>query len=321
MFMKKVCLLILIWGMALGISCSKAMRDTPAGPATASEDTGDRKYSDRWGPPQRIATLADQTITESSGLVASPRNPGLFWTHNDSGAGPILYALDRTGKSAGVWQVAGAAAKDWEDIAAGPGPDRGTSYLYVGDIGDNSLARLQVAVYRVPEPAITPTDAESTAAAPRILEGAVAIELKYPDGSHNAEALMVHPKTGDLYIVTKERRRPAGVYKLPAAYLVQPGVQTLTRVTELKMPSVVEGMVTGGDISPDGKHLILCDYFGAYELTLANGEFDAIWKETPLIVDLGAREIGESICYSLDGRSLFATSENLPTPLIEANAK
>lgn len=297
------------------------MRDTPAGPATASEDTGDRKYSDRWGTPQKIATLADQSITESSGLVASRRNPGLFWTHNDSGAGPLLYAFDRTGKSAGAWQVAGATARDWEDIAAGPGPDAGVNYLYVGDIGDNSLARFQVAVYRVPEPAITAADAESTTAAPRTLEGAVVIELKYPDGPHNAEALMVHPKTGDLYIVTKERRRPAGIYKLTAAKLVQTGAQTLTKVAELKMPSVVEGMVTGGDISTDGKHLILCDYFGAYELTLANGQFDAIWKETPLIVDLGAREIGESICYSLDGNALYATSENLPTPLIEVKAK
>lgn len=319
--MKKLGLILIVVGMALGWGCSRAMRDPPAGPATVSEDTGDRKYSDRWGPPQKVATLADPTITESSGLVASRRNPGLLWTHNDSGAGPILYALDRSGKSAGVWQVAGATAKDWEDIAAGPGPETGTSYLYVGDIGDNSLARLQIVVYRVPEPSITPEDAQSTAAAPRDLEGAVAIELKYPDGPHNAEALMVHPKTGDLYIATKERRRPAGIYKLAAAKLVQPGVQTMSKLTELKMPSVVEGMVTGGDISPDGKHLILCDYFGAYELTLTSGEFDAIWKDTPMIVDLGAREIGESICYSLDGRSLFATSENVPTPLIEVKTK
>jgi len=42
-------------------------------------------------------------------------------------------------------------------MAAGPGPERGKSYLYLGDIGDNNEARAEIVVYRVPEPALTDT--------------------------------------------------------------------------------------------------------------------------------------------------------------------
>ena len=102
----------------------------------------------------QLATLEDRRISESSGLVAARRSPGLFWTHNDSGDGPFVYALDRAGRSRGTWRVEGAQAIDWEDIAAGPGPTEGQSYLYAGDIGDNGREREFVVVYRFPEPEI-----------------------------------------------------------------------------------------------------------------------------------------------------------------------
>jgi hypothetical protein len=82
--------------------------------------------------------------------------------------------------------------------------------------------------------------------------------------------------------------------------------------------------LTGGDISPDGTRVVLCDYLAAYELSLpaalsssSAGGFDAVWKQTPLVIELGEREQGESICYGEDGSSVFATSEKRPSPLIE----
>src|SRR5829696_10367652 len=89
-----------------------------------------------YGQPTTLATIKDKAVTESSGLVASRSTPGAYWTHNDSGDGPFIYAFGSVGEPLGVFRVAGAQARDWEDIAAGPGPDRGKSYLYIGDIGD-----------------------------------------------------------------------------------------------------------------------------------------------------------------------------------------
>ena len=278
---------------------------------------------DGYSKPVHLANLENQSINESSGIAASRRNTNIFWTHNDSGDGPFVYAFDRQGKHRGVWRVAGAKAIDWEDMAVGPGPKRGQSYLYLGDIGDNSKNREEIVVYRAPEPLITSSDSTSTVKNPRLTDVADVIRLKYPDGKHDAESLLVHPQTGDLYIITKIRGAAAGVYKLKAPLPVT-GVTTLVRVGEVRFNDMFVGWFTGADISPDGRKVVLCDYLGAGELTLPNKPgiaFDEIWKLSPVPVEIGdyrgARRQGEAICYSADGRALLATSEGSPCPLIE----
>src|SRR6266545_5181724 len=165
--------------------------------------------SSGYGAPVHLVNLGNQSIEESSGIAASRRNAGIFWTHNDSGDGPFVYAFDRQGKHRGVWRVTGAKAIDWEDMAIGPGPRRGRSYLYLGDIGDNSKKRDQITVYRVAETQVTPKDSSSTVQNPRDTEAADVIRLKYPDGKYDAEALLIHPFTGDLYVITKVMGAPA----------------------------------------------------------------------------------------------------------------
>ena len=267
--------------------------------------------------PITLATLAARTVRESSGVVASRRSPGLFWTHNDSGDGPFIYAFDRGGRARGTWRVSGAQARDWEDIAAGPGPARGQTYLYAGDIGDNDNEREFAVVYRFPEPQAGADTAAAADAEVRETEPAEAIRVKYPDGAHNAEALLVHPQTGDLYVVTKGVES-AGVYKLAAPFAAGE-VHTLARVAVLRGPDFFGTLVTGGDISPDGTRVALCDYAQGYELTLPAGAkgFDEIWKQKPVAIPLGLRLQGEAVCYRLDGAALLATSEKTPTPLIE----
>jgi hypothetical protein len=266
-----------------------------------------------------IARLEDASIVESSGLVASRRNPELFWTHNDSGDGPFIFAFDREGKRRGVWRVEGAQARDWEDIAIGPGPESGRPYLYVGDIGDNRNARGEIVVYRFPEPLIETSDAGSSMTSPRRTETADVIRLRYPDGTHNAEALMVHPRTGDIYLATKTNAATTVIYKQSAPSSTT-NINTLARVGEVRIPSPFGAMITGGDISPDGRRVVLCDYLDAYELRLAADSasgFDAIWQQEAVIIALGFRGQGEAVCYRLDGAAILATSEGRNAPLIE----
>ena len=212
----------------------------------------------------------------------------------------------------------GASARDWEDIAAGPGPTAGTSYLYIGDIGDNEGRRAEIIVYRVKEPTIRPDDSASTKLKPLVTDEVEAIHFRYPDGAHDAEALLVHPLSGDLYIVSKIPFANSFVYKAPTP-LNTSEPTTLKRIAELKVPSLFGGLITGGDISPDGLRVALCDYVDGYELVLASksAPFDQIWKQPLKPLDLGKRKQGESIAYRLDGRALLATSEGVHPPLIE----
>ena len=263
-----------------------------------------------FGPPTRITTIKNQSINESSGLVASRTTPGAYWTHNDSGDGPFIYAFDSTGETLGVFKVTGAQARDWEDMSAGPGPQPNKSYLYVGDIGDNNEKRSEVVVYRFLEPDLKPSDKNSTKTNPRATERAEAIRLVYPDGKPDAETLMVHPQTGNIYIMTKVAFKNPVVYEATAP-LKSNDVITMTRIGEVRVPSLFGGAITGGSVSPDGRRVALCDYFQGYELVLPDksNNFVDIWKEKMTGFDLGKRKQGESIAYRLDGNALLATSE------------
>jgi hypothetical protein len=264
-----------------------------------------------------LTTIRDKSVTESSGLVASRTTPGAYWTHNDSGDGPFIYAFDTRGESFGTFRVTGAQARDWEDMAAGPGPQANRSYLYLGDIGDNDEVRSDVIVYRVAEPVLTATTRRFTKNRPGSTEPAEAIRLRYPDGKHDAEALLVHPRTGNIYIVTKVLLANPGVYEAVTPFTAGQSI-TMRRVGELRVPSLFGGAITGGSISPDGRRVALCDYFQGYELVLPAGtsNFDDIWKQKMIGFDLGKRKQGESITYRLDSKALLATSEGKQSPLI-----
>ena len=275
-------------------------------------------WSGPYGPPTTLATIKDKSMSESSGLVASRTTPGAYWTHNDSGDGPLIYAFDTRGDSLGAFRVNGAQARDWEDIAAGPGPQANRSYLYIGDIGDNDAVRPEVIVYRVAEPALSAATRKFTKKSPGSTEAAEAIRLKYPDGKHDAEALLVHPRTGNIYIVTKVVIANAGVYEAVAPFRAGQSI-TMRGIGEVHVPSIFGGVITGGSISPDGRRVALCDYFQGYEIVLParSSNFDDIWKERMIGFDLGKRKQGESITYRLDGKALLATSEGKESPVIQ----
>jgi hypothetical protein len=271
---------------------------------------------DVYGPPSKLGILEYKEIKESSGIAASRTTPGLYWTHNDSGDGPFLYAFDDRGHSRGVWRVTGASARDWEDIAAGPGPEPGRNYLYIGDIGDNAEARTEIVVYRVPEPVINPADVAATKSKPQSTQDLESIRLRYPDGKHDAEALLIHPVTGNLYIVIKIEFGPSIIYEATAP-LGTGETTTMVRVGELNVPSLFGGIITGADISPDGLRIVLCDYVQGYEIVLpdARGEFNRVWQQPLKPIMLGKRKQGEAIAYRLDGKALLTTSEGKHSPL------
>jgi hypothetical protein len=300
------------------MSCRQVPRSVQAEPSASEQPVS---VNEKYGPPRVVGTIKNLSVDESSGLVASRSAPGAYWTHNDSGDGPFIYALGNRGETFGVWRIAGAEAVDWEDISIGPGPDTSKTYLYIGDIGDNSSTRGEVVVYRVPEPKPDPTN-KSSKAKPQISERAEAIRLRYPDGKHDAETLLVHPVSGDLYIVTKVALESPAVYKADVP-LNAGKVITMKRVGQLAVPSLFGGIITGGSLSPDGKRVALCDYFQGYEIVLPanSNNFDDIWKQRLVSFDFGKRSQGEAIAYRLDGRALLGTSEGRGSQLIEVSRR
>jgi len=274
-----------------------------------------------YGAPRINGRIKSSEIRESSGIAASRCQSNVLWTHNVSGDDAFIYALNFAGASLGTWKVTNAKNMDWEDIAAYK-DKAGICYLYIGEIGNNKLKRPEHRVYRVREPIVVPANADSTRKDPLPTSPADELQFKYPDFDQDAETLLVHPATAMIYVITKRVSGPAGVYRVRPEF-GSAETQRAEAVVEISVPAIPNGFLTGGDISPDGRRLILCDYTQGYEFVLPvdSSNFDDIWAQSAVKIDLGERKVGEAVCYSVDGTSIFATSERENSPLIEVQTK
>ncbi|HEV7475132.1 MAG TPA: hypothetical protein VGN90_13855, partial [Pyrinomonadaceae bacterium] len=115
-------LIVTVWTVLAISACHGGSAKKNAKGRSAERNQTSAPSYDVYLPPTKLADLEDQAIYESSGLVASRTSPGSYWTHNDAGNEPFIYAFDSQGRSRGVWRVTGATSDDWEDMSTGPGP-------------------------------------------------------------------------------------------------------------------------------------------------------------------------------------------------------
>ena len=210
---------------------------------------------------QRTGMFHTRKIRESSGVAVSRSHPGVLWTHNDSGDGAFLYAINISGDLLGVFHVRGAQTEDWEDLSLGPCPDRSGSCLYIADIGDNSQRRKSVRIYVVPEP-----DPPEGSPWQDTLETAPARELvfKYPDRPHDAEALFVDPQ-GRANVITKGKSGPVRRFVLPrAAFQRDSTTAILVDTLPIRPQRTLGRLVTGASISPSGRRVVVRTYSELY---------------------------------------------------------
>lgn len=260
----------------------------PAGLRAAGAPAGARAAAPA-GPPRadggqtRVCVIGDRRITESSGLAASRRHPGIVYTFNDSGGTAQLYALGPDCRVRATLTLAGAHNRDWEAMAIG------RDGLYVGDIGDNmGGAWPYVTVYRIREPARLRS---------RTIH-ATAYRIKYADGPRNAETLMIDPRTNRLYIASKEIG--GSLYEGPKR-LSTHGFNIMHRVGDAPF------YATDGAFAPDGRTFVIRGYWDA-EMYSAPG------KELARVAVPDQKQ-GEGVTYAADGRSLLFSSEGTGQPL------
>ena len=250
-------------------------------------------------------------LAESSGLVVSRTQPGVLWTHNDSGDGPNLYAIDATGRLLATFTVAGAAAVDWEDMSSGPciadlaSSGDAPACLYLADIGDNDRRRQSLTVYMVVEPSLT---AGSRTIASR------SFRYRYPDGPENAEALAVLPN-GDVTIISKGGSGRIGFFRLRGEAIARATVSSELLSAEyvgdsgIRPDAAIGRLVTGAAVSPDATTLAVRTYYEVFFFDAVKDHEAVAWRDSGKRCFLGEAESqGEAIAY-LDRDTLLLTSE------------
>ncbi len=189
-------------------------------------------------------------IDEMSGLAASRKNPGVIWTHNDSGDEARVFAINKEGKILGEHRIEGAKNSDWEDIACDGGK------LYISDLGNNSNKRKDLAIYVVDEPA-----PEGDSPITGFTRWPVAFPEQGEKPEYDCEALFI--ANGTVYVLTKERTvwlkqkvpgRASRLYRLDTH-----STERVNQLTLVERRTALGGWVTAADLSPDGRTLaVLC---------------------------------------------------------------
>lgn len=283
----------------------------PAGTATLSPPDGCPGFDG----PERLGTAPTLGLPEASGLGVSRMHAGFWWTHNDSGAGPVALLLDPKGNLRSRVRLRGASSVDWEDLAVVRGPD-GVARVYVADMGDNFRRRKTISLHRFTEP----TADDVTHA--RLRVDVETVELAYPDGARDAEALLVDPRTLQVVIVSKARDGHSGIYVAEDPFAGGRGdaPAALSRAGELVFgKAMLRGseMVTAGDVAPAGDAILLrtystaCLYARGPEETLA----EALLAQTCCPVPLAPEPQGEAITFLPDGRGYATISEGDASPI------
>lgn len=260
-----------------------------------------------YGPPRQLATLASPAIGESSGLACSRRVPGLFWTHHDSGDDARIYLFDSKGRDLGSCTLAGVRAWDWEDMASFTW--QGKHYLLLGDVGNNGLAAPVQILHLIEEPPIDPQQGVTVRQIPVVQT----IQYSYEDDHRDCEAVAVDPTDRKILLVSKHFDVNCAVYALDWPENDPEKVHVARRIATSKAP-----LVTAMDVSPDGRRAMLATYWSAYEFERKeNEDWAAAFSRDPREIGMPLRIQGESICYGLDGKTIYLTSEKRATPLWE----
>ncbi|HVF82291.1 MAG TPA: hypothetical protein VM884_10170 [Flavisolibacter sp.] len=226
-------------------------------------------------------------IAEASGIADSRKIPGSLWVQEDSGNPPQLTLLNHNGTVQKTVYVKGATNRDWEDVVLA-----GTD-IYIGDIGDNSSAYTDYVIYKFPEPNL----------AVDTVRAFVTIRFRYPDGAHDAEAFLVDPTTGNIYIITK-REAPSRIYKLTAPFTASV-VYTAARVGDLGYSGVVSAA-----LSSNATEIIVKTYLSLnYYKKEASDKIETILQKSPVSIPYQAEPQGEAVCFRADGSGYFTLSE------------
>jgi hypothetical protein len=276
-------------GAALAAPLGLLLSVLPAAPA-AAVDTDAAPY----GAPTTRCDITDPRLPELSGLAGAGE---AMLAMNDGGDQAEVYVLDGSCAVVDV-RSAGVDPYDPEDLAMAAD---GT--LWLADTGDNNQARATVALIGLHP------DGSSTLT-----------RLTYPDGAHDAEALLLAPD-GTPYLVTKEVLGASAVYR-PDAPLADGATVPMSEVLSLGFtltgtPGGPVGragqlLVTGGAVSADGARVALRTYTDAYVWPLSGSDVVGALSGQPVRVPLPESPQGEAVAFAADDRSLLVSGEGLP---------
>ena len=263
--------------------------------------------SDAFDYGKIIGKIENNIIEEASGLVESVENSNSLWTHNDGGDGPFLYLISSfDAKILKKISLVGIKNEDWEDLAIGPSILGDTStYIYLGDIGDNKKNKTIKKIHFFREPKIKDFDN-------KIIEinDIKTISFYSEKKIENFETLMIDPNSKELFLIAKNKKKKQNIYKIDTENIEIDEIQKAKKYLTLNLKNL-KGEITGGEISRNGQKCLIKTYKNVFLWERKKDEkWKNIWSQAPKILKYIPESQGEAICWSNDENAYFTLSEN-----------
>ena len=298
---------LLTAGLCLAAACGGGPADDDTtGPSDDDEGDPATQACREWGEPIAWGSVQDEGLSEISGIVPSAADPDLFWVHEDSGAAAVITALGLDGRTRGTILLEGVANTDWEDLASGPCGDE--TCLFVGDFGDNGETRAEVAILRLPEPAVG-QDGFSLQVTPEVFP------YTYSGGPVDAEALAVDT-AGLPVVVDKVSGGQATVHRLPSLQAGVPVVaEELAVITTGEPGASFTSQVTGADLLRDGSRLLVRTYGQLLDYPLGDDGLAGAASVARQQIPHGVELQGEAAAWATDGPGVWHIAEGVGATL------
>ena len=263
--------------------------------------------SDAFDYGKIIGKIENNIIEEASGLVESVENSNSLWTHNDGGDGPFLYLISSfDAKILKKISLVGIKNEDWEDLAIGPSILGDTStYIYLGDIGDNKKNKKIKKIHFFREPKIKNFDNELIE-----INDIKTISFYSEKKIENFETLMIDPNSKELFLIAKNKKKKQNIYKIDTENIEIDEIQKAKKYLTLNLKNL-KGEITGGEISRNGQKCLIKTYKNVFLWERKKDEkWKNIWSQAPKILKYIPESQGEAICWSNDENAYFTLSEN-----------
>lgn len=247
------------------------------------------------------STFSDSKINESSALIKSRNFEDTYWTLNDSGDEARIFPFDSEGASYfPEWDkenseilIPNGVNIDWESMT-----NDNDGNLIIGACGNNINMRRDLALYVFKEP--VPTQSNKT----RVMK---TIPFYYPDQEsfppekRNFDCEAIFNAFGKNYFLSKHRSdKFTTLYRMDSTNANEENA--LTKIAEFD----IDGMVTGADVSVDGKTLAILTYNNVWLFISENG--DDYFNGKIYYKSISAKQC-EAIC--IDGENLMISNEQM----------
>jgi len=254
-----------------------------------------------------LITNLPSFIIESSGLeITQNDNNILFWTLEDSGSVPELYAFDEDGDLLHTLEVQSLSNRDWEELAMDEAGN-----LYIADIGDNSNNYDELYIHKINSQDLINSDEEFEVDPEHSITFVYETPPNETEDRLNAEALIAF--TDSLYIFTKYHTDgdadpgKTSLYRLPTPSEATTDVLTAEFLGNFQtFDDIVNGEITSVDISPDLKKVALLSYTNIWIFYNFEGR-DFLGGDVVSIA-LEPCKKREAICF-LNNCELYITNE------------